>query len=122
MSLVTRKWDPGSRDHARESLFFRKRQRKSGVHQFGMPPMVDNPNNSPLLRHASNAFIVSKNPAKVTLPPSPARPTAAGMNFSHTASVSCRDSPAADESAHPSISQRRGEKSKVLDRLTELRA
>lgn len=59
--------------------------------------MFDSPNTSPLLKQASNALMVSKKPAKVTLPPLPAFATAAGMNFSHKASVSRRDKPAVEE-------------------------
>lgn len=73
-----------------------------GPAQLLLRPMLDSPNNSPLLRHASKALIDSRKPAKVTRPPSPALATAAGMNLSHKPSVSRRESSATTWFRRPS--------------------
>lgn len=65
-----------------------------GPAQLSFRPMLDSPNNSPLLTHASKALMDSRKPAKVTRPPSPALATATGMNLSHKPSVSRRESSA----------------------------
>lgn len=104
--------------HTRRCVCFLSLRSARGPAQLSFRPVLDSPNTSPLLRHASKALMDSRKPAKVTRPPSPALATAAGMNLSHKPSVSRRES-SATYGPVPSAQQKMGTRAYGAHRGTQ---